>query len=126
MKKLRKLRIFIEKTQQRLLDAHRQQRTTEHHLLKLSENEKSTVRQLRQDEESQIMAVARQSVVLEENMQRMNEKIDSLGTDMQWMKDALLEWNRAIDRDEQTNALIKNYCKDDQKRANVWILSRWL
>lgn len=52
-------------------------------------------------------------------MNRLNEKIDNLGTDMQWMKNALIEWAQAIDHDEQTNALIEKYCKEDKKRADV-------
>ena len=52
-------------------------------------------------------------------MEPINEKIDSFGSDMQWMKGALLEWSQAIEQDEQTNALIAKYCKDDEKRANV-------
>lgn len=50
---------------------------------------------------------------------RLNEKIDSLGSDMQWMKQALIEWAKAIEQDEQTNNLIEKYCKDDVKRADV-------
>lgn len=52
-------------------------------------------------------------------MERLNEKIDSFGSDMQWMKSALLEWSQAIEQDEQTNTLVAKYCKDDEKRANV-------
>lgn len=54
----------------------------------------------------------------------LNKKIDSLGDDMQWMKQALIEWTQAIQKDEQTNALIEKYCKDDQKKAHVLHLSR--
>lgn len=54
-------------------------------------------------------------------MRRLNDKIDSLGTDMQWMKNALIEWAQAIDHDEQTNALIEKYCKEDKKKADVTI-----
>lgn len=53
----------------------------------------------------------------------LNKKIDGLGADMQWMKQALIEWTQAIQQDEQTNALIEKYCKDDQKKAHVWHLS---
>lgn len=53
----------------------------------------------------------------------LNKKIDSLGADMQWMKQALSEWTQAIQQDEQTNALIEQYCKDDHKKAHVWHLS---
>lgn len=59
--------------------------------------------------------------VISEDMRRLNEKIDSLGTDMQWMKNALIEWAQAIDHDEQTNALIEKYCKEDKKKADVTI-----
>lgn len=58
-------------------------------------------------------------IVFEGNMSRINEKIDFLGTDMQWMKNALIEWAKAIDHDDNTNALIEKYCKEDQKRADV-------
>lgn len=54
-------------------------------------------------------------------MSRLNEKIDSLGTDMQWMKNALIEWAQAIDHNEQTNALIEKYCNEDRKKADVTI-----
>lgn len=54
-----------------------------------------------------------------DEFQRLNEKIDNLGSDMQWMKHALIEWTKAIEQDEQTNALIEKYCKDDVKRADV-------
>lgn len=54
------------------------------------------------------------------DMNRLNEKIDNLGVDMQWMKNALIEWAQAIDHDDQTNALIEKYCKDDKKRADVY------
>lgn len=57
-------------------------------------------------------------------MERLNEKIDSFGSDMQWMKSALLEWSQAIEQDEQTNALVSKYCKDDEKRAKVWSFHR--
>lgn len=56
---------FTVSIQQKLLDAHRQQRTTEHHLLKLAENEKFTVRQLCKDEEAAILSVAKQTVSIE-------------------------------------------------------------
>lgn len=52
-------------------------------------------------------------------MNRINEKIDQLGGDMQWMKDALIEWAQAIDNDDKTNALIEKYCREDQKKADV-------
>lgn len=52
-------------------------------------------------------------------MNRLNEKIDNLGTDMQWMKNALIEWAQAIDHDDQTNALIEKYCKEDKRKAEV-------
>lgn len=52
-------------------------------------------------------------------MNKINEKIDQLGGDMQWMKDALIEWAQAIDSDDKTNALIEKYCVEDQKRADV-------
>lgn len=52
-------------------------------------------------------------------MNLLNEKIDSLGIDMQWMKNALIEWAQAIDHDEQTNALIEKYCKEDKRKADV-------
>lgn len=52
-------------------------------------------------------------------MNRINEKIDQLGSDMQWMKDALIEWAQAIDNDDKTNALIDKYCREDQKKADV-------
>lgn len=42
---------------------------------------------------------------------------------MQWMKQALVEWTQAIQQDEQTNALIEKYCKDDHKKAHVLLLS---
>lgn len=54
-----------------------------------------------------------------EDMSRLNEQIDNLGTDMQWMKNALIEWAQAIDHDEKTNALIEKYCKEDKKRVDV-------
>lgn len=41
---------------------------------------------------------------------------------MQWMKHALIEWAQAIQQDEQTTALIEKYCKDDKKRADVFII----
>lgn len=50
---------------------------------------------------------------------RLNEKIDNLGNEMQWMKNALIEWAKAIDHDENTNALIEKYCKEDKKKADV-------
>lgn len=53
------------------------------------------------------------------DMNRINEKIDQLGGEMQWMKDALIEWAQAIDNDDKTNALIDKYCKEDQKRVEV-------
>lgn len=53
------------------------------------------------------------------DMNRINEKIDQLGGDMQWMKDALIEWAQAIDNDDKTNALIEKYCREDQKKADV-------
>lgn len=52
-------------------------------------------------------------------MLKLNEKIDNMGSDMLWMKHALIEWTRAMDEGDQTNALIEKYCKDDQKRADV-------
>lgn len=53
----------------------------------------------------------------------LNKKIDNLGADMQWMKQALIEWTQAIQQDEQTNELIDKYCKDDHKKAHVFHLS---
>lgn len=53
------------------------------------------------------------------DMNRINEKIDHLGGDMQWMKDALIEWAQAIDNDDKTNTLIEKYCREDEKRADV-------
>lgn len=53
-------------------------------------------------------------------MNQINDKIDHLGSDMQWMKNALIEWAKAIDHDDSTNALIEKYCREDEKRANVW------
>lgn len=52
-------------------------------------------------------------------MNQINDKIDHLGNDMRWMKNALIEWAKAIDHDDSTNALIDKYCKEDEKRANV-------
>lgn len=52
-------------------------------------------------------------------MNRLNEKIDNLGTDMQWMKNALIEWAQAIDHDDQTNSLIEKYCKEDRRVVEV-------
>lgn len=52
-------------------------------------------------------------------MTRINEKIDHLDVDMQWMKNALIEWAQAIDHDDATNALIAKYCIEDEKKANV-------
>lgn len=54
-----------------------------------------------------------------EEMTRINEKIDHLDVDMQWMKNALIEWAQAIDHDDATNALIAKYCIEDEKKANV-------
>lgn len=56
-------------------------------------------------------------------MAGINEKIDYFGTDMQWMKNALIEWAKAIDHDDNTNALIEKYCKEDQKKADVSLFS---
>lgn len=52
-------------------------------------------------------------------MLQLNEKIDRLGADMHWMRDALIEWTQAIEQGGQTNELIEKYCQDDQKKANV-------
>lgn len=61
------------------------------------------------------------SIYIVGDMNRINEKIDQLGGDMQWMKDALIEWAQAIDNDDKTNTLIEKYCREDEKRADV----RW-
>lgn len=53
------------------------------------------------------------------DMNRINEKIDRLGGEMQWMKDALIEWAQAIDNDDKTNALIEKYCREDEKKVEV-------
>lgn len=52
-------------------------------------------------------------------MTQINEKIDNLGDDMQWMKNALIEWAKAIEHDDKANDLIQKYCKEDQKQADV-------
>lgn len=85
----------------------------------MAENEQFTIRQLRKDEEVEIVAYAEQNISIEEHMQRLNEKIDTFGSDMQWMKGALIEWSQAIEQDERTNELVKKFCKEDEKRANV-------
>lgn len=59
------------------------------------------------------------SIGFTEETNRLNEKIDGLGTDMQWMKNALIEWAQAIDHNENTNTLIEKYCKEDRKKAEV-------
>lgn len=85
----------------------------------MAENEQCTIRQLRKDEEIEIVAFAQQNISIEEHMQRLNEKIDTFGSDMQWMKSALIEWTQAIEQDERTNELVKKFCMEDEKRANV-------
>lgn len=54
-----------------------------------------------------------------DDMIRLNDKIDRLGTDMHWMRNALIEWTQAIEEEGQTNELIAKYCKEDQKKADV-------
>lgn len=107
--------------------------------MKLAENERSTVENLKVDVKKEIIKLDENNLMIHGmhkpilsnesefqicdfspgDMNRINEKIDNLGGEMQWMKEALIEWAQAIDNDDKTNALIEKYCQDDQKKADV-------
>lgn len=50
--------------------------------------------------------------------------MDNMARDIHWMKSALAEWQQAMQRGEETNALIEKYCRDDEKRAELLEVKR--
>ncbi|XP_031638654.1 coiled-coil domain-containing protein 39 [Contarinia nasturtii] len=108
----------------KLLDANRSQCDNEYHMLKLAENELATSEHLKGDVKKEVISLDEKNHTIEKDMTRLNEKIDNLGTDMQWMKNALIEWAQAIDHDDQTNTLIDKYCKEDKRKAEAYEVQR--
>lgn len=45
--------------------------------------------------------------------------MDNLGSEISWIKNALIEWKEAMKSGEDATALIEKYCKQDERYANV-------
>lgn len=52
-----------------------------------------------------------------DELKRTNGGIAKLSNKIHWARDALAEWRGAMERGDQTNEMIKHYCKQDRKHA---------
>lgn len=54
-----------------------------------------------------------------DEIEKISIKMDKLGSEMIWIKNALSEFREAVNSGEFANALLEKYSKGDEKRASV-------
>ena len=103
----------------KLISALKSQLSTEYHFKKLAEHEHSRLVQEISSVEKSINDLFQQQTSTKNEIAKLNANMDKLSECIQWSKSALTEWRQVMNRGEDANRLIQNFCKMDTGKAEV-------
>lgn len=102
-----------------MINAFKNQLSTEDHLCKLSDQEESRLIQQIEEIKQDQSELDKYDQVSRTKIHDLNQSMENLTENIHIMKDMLLEWKEVTDSNQETNELIEKYCKADTTRAEV-------
>uniref|UniRef100_A0A8W7PLP0 Coiled-coil domain-containing protein 39 n=1 Tax=Anopheles coluzzii TaxID=1518534 RepID=A0A8W7PLP0_ANOCL len=101
----------------KLIGVDKGQITTEHGLLKVSQNDRSFYRQQLSDAKKEHSELEKHDERAQGDMKKLTGNVEKYTERIKWAKGALAEWKQVMGDGDKTNKLILKYCKQDASKA---------